>query len=129
MSTFSFEEIHNLEKLLQMPEEPDDKPRQGADYKPATEYNTAVSSKGSSASNIVTPGDIGSKNKKSTITESASTRVRKKKYDKYVIWTDEEVDNEEYFEPPDDRTEPQFIYFYIYFYKSYIINIYNYYYI
>lgn len=127
MSTFSFEEIHNLEKLLQMPEEPDDKPRQGADYKPSTEYNTAVSSKGSSASNIVTPGDIGSKNKKSTITESASTRVRKKKYDKYVIWTDEEVDNEEYFEPPDDRTEPQFISLFLYFHKCNIIYFYNYY--
>ena len=117
MTTFSPSELESLATLLAQSEEPKDVPQQDASYSSAPNPNAGFSGTGSAQNlSVVSPGDIGLKTTKSPLADSATSRIRKKKYNKYVIWTDEEIDNEVYFEPPDDRSEPLFciISFYIF---------------
>ena len=112
MSTFSFSEIDSLAQLLTQNTEKPDIPKQGADYQSSYSSGTTSGYSGVGCSqnhSVVSPGDIGSSKTQPTLADSATSRIRQKKYDKYNIWTDEEVDNEVYFEPPDDRVEPQFV--------------------
>ena len=109
MATFSPSELDSLATLLSQTEEPKDVPQQAATYSAAPNPNAGFSGTGSAQNvSVISPGDIGSKTSKPPLADSATSRIKKKKYNKYVIWTDEEIANEVYFEPPDDRSEPLF---------------------